>query len=687
MNAIYLRRRRKLLLKTGDGRQPDKIVAAMQKNLESLGFVMSVALMDCVKTLTDEKLGVFYKSLIKDLQQMVGAHRAFAPMYPNFPEQVREMPEGQLYLNAIIHYLTNKLPLLAKRERAALSESTPLQVLDIGTREEFEEIFTRLAAAKTSLSATDKKDLAWFVSQYREDIVLLIPEDMPSKENFAFVGAALLTHAGSSAWDVLNDRVKTATDVLRLAVAMSGGDVSLAEPVKFQRFNRHQRRTLLSWLERCGNPVEDMLRWKKRWIRLGERLHPGDYADEFPKTYAAFKALRNDERVTTFNSRIEALFENRHTDDALALLSSRPGDLARRLDHLLRTSHDTTPVLETFRRLAEKVSTPVLLQMHSHFLQRDAPPELRIFFPKGELGLVQAVNCDLPALRAGTSGAVVEICEQALAERFRKLSPLGRCWLDERLRKFMAPMAQRSASKALRTLTRGSRLPLPDTRVLRFFIWWKNGGSRTDIDLSASLFDENHRYKDVLSYYNLKNFGGCHSGDVVDAPQGAAEFIDVELDALLKHGVRYIVMSLSSFTQQPYCDLPECFAGWMARQSSGSGEIFEPRTVFDKVDIASNTRICLPAAFDLVAREVIWADLALTHHPSFRNNVHTNLSRISLMLKSLTTLMKPNLHTLFSLHAQARGTIVTNKHEAEAVFGMDEGITPYDVDRIRAEFL
>jgi hypothetical protein len=32
---------------------------------------------------------------------------------------------------------------------------------------------------------------------------------------------------------------------------------------------------------------------------------------------------------------------------------------------------------------------------------------------------------------------------------------------------------------------------------------------------------------DTLAYYNLKNFGAHHSGDIVDAPKGAAEFIDI----------------------------------------------------------------------------------------------------------------------------------------------------------------
>lgn len=37
---------------------------------------------------------------------------------------------------------------------------------------------------------------------------------------------------------MLGGHVRTATDVLRLAVALSGGDVSLAEPRKFGKFRR-----------------------------------------------------------------------------------------------------------------------------------------------------------------------------------------------------------------------------------------------------------------------------------------------------------------------------------------------------------------------------------------------------------------------------------------------------------------
>jgi hypothetical protein len=189
-----------------------------------------------------------------------------------------------------------------------------------------------------------------------------------------------------------------------------------------------------------------------------------------------------------------------------------------------------------------------------------------------------------------------------------------------------------------------------------------------------------------VSYYNLKNFGGHHSGDIVDAPHGAAEFIDLDIARTVAGKVRYVMMSLNSFTEQPYCDLPECFAGWMSRQKAGSGEIFEPKTVIDKVDVAANTRICIPAILDLIERKLIWCDIALKNYPSW-NNVQNNLSGASLMLRAMCSLRKTDLHTLFDLHIKARGERVEQTESATTVFSVSGGITPFDLDQIASEFL
>ena len=357
------------------------------------------------------------------------------------------------------------------------------------------------------------------------------------------------------------------------------------------------------------------------------------------------------------------------------------------MDHLLRldTSVQET-VLTAFAQAAPQVSTPVLLQVRHHFQVRNTAAGLRVFFPKGSLAKAQGIENTLPVLSEAVCAAVVTACEAALLDRFAALPSLGNVYLDPALADYLVPFSQRSASRSLRTLVRGSKLPLPTCEVLRFFVWWKNGAERTDIDLSATLFDEAFQYKDILSYYNLKGVAGVHSGDIVDAPMGASEFIDITLGKVRGSGVRYVVMSLNSYTGQPFVSLPECFAGWMARQKPGSGEIYEPKTVLDRLDLTADTRIALPLVIDVVANQVIWCDLALRRHPRWQNNVQGNLSGIQLSLRALVELSKPNLYDLLALHTQARGERVESPEEAETVFSV-AAETPFQLEELAAQYL
>lgn len=106
----------------------------------------------------------------------------------------------------------------------------------------------------------------------------------------------------------------------------------------------------------------------------------------------------------------------------------------------------------------------------------------------------------------------------------------------------------------------------------------------------------------------------------------------------------------------------------------------------DKVDIAANTRICLPAIMDLVERRVIWADVALRKRLSW-NNVQNNLSGMSLTARAVVNLVKPDLWTLFNLHIQARGKAVADKSAANKIFSVEEGVTPFDTSVITSEYL
>ena len=571
-----------------------------------------------------------------------------------------------------------------------LDEEIELKPIGLGTAEEFTGLFGQIVRANTAFSEQDREDVAWFVPAYGDRIEALLPETIPQKENAAYLAGQLLAHLRRErAVEIVAGFTRTATDILRLAVALSAGDLSLAKVTRFRVYTRPERALLLGLLDRLpfAAVVEDMLRWKGRWIRLGERLHPGEYAKRYPNAARAFSVLRNDEPFTTFNASVEQALSRKDAAAALSRLVTRPGDLARRLDHLLRLdtqAQDT--VIAAFAEVSERVSTPVLLQVRQHFVVRNATSALRVFFPKGNLAKAKGIENTLPALPDAVCTGIVAACEAALAARFATLPPLGRVYIDPALRDLMVPFALRSASKSLRTLVRGSRLSLPAGDVLRFFVWWKNGDERTDIDLSAVIFSADFEYVSDLSYYNLEGFGGAHSGDIVDAPEGASEFIDVTLAKLQEAGIRYVLMSLTSYTEQPFVELPECFAGWMARQEPESGEIFEPKTVQDRLDISADTKISLPLIVDVVAGQVIWCDMALRRDPTWVNNVVGNLSGMTMTLRSLVETRKPNLYDLFVLHARARGTLAETPEDADTVFSLANG-TPFRLEEIASGYM
>lgn len=686
---LFLRRRTKVHVPTGTGGASRAQVVTAVKEIAAFRCVLSEQLIEQIGSLSAAELKVWLREIIRVLRRQTGAHVHHRPFYPDFPNQVLEASEAELYFNAVMHYHTlRRLPPSEDVRPAMLEGSFIHRVIEPGSVSEFESLLAPLVSSRTSLSEEEAADVIWFIRKYKDDVFRLLPETVPFRETRALVAGALILHVGEDARveAFLEQNVETATDVLRVAIALHGGDVSLATALtRFRKMKRSMRRRLLRLLDRAPNATEDVMRYAERWKRLAEVLHPGDYADKFPRALTAITAARRNDPSASFGSRVETMLAQRQITALTPLLQERPGEFARRLDVTLRRTTDAEAVLDAFEAVAAQVSSPVLLQLLAQ-VRAPRPLPLRAFTPKGAMAKVFGIMDQREPIAQEVLARAAKICEEALVTRFASLPPLGRSFIDPALREYRVPLAQRAAAKSLRTLVRGSQLPLPDTQFIRLFLWWKNGKERTDIDLSAAFFDADFVFKDTVAYYNLRGYGGYHSGDIVDAPEGASEFIDLDLDVLTKQGIRYVVTSINSFTQQPYCDLPECFAGWMARTDTASGEVFEPRSVFDRIDIASDTSICLPFVMDLQERRMIWADLGLTSSPRW-NNVDNNLSGVSLMLRALVHTPRPELETLFDLHVRARGERVDSPLQAQTVFAPDKGITPFDTDLIRSQFL
>ena len=706
MNEILLRRKNKVIIEKGSAAEADHCaIASIMKNVEALGYTFSRALYERLQTLSRSELQKFYLELVPVLKNLVGADVVYQPMYPNFPESVMEAEPARLFFNAILHYWSSGrlYPYEKKEERLPLFDETKVRVIDLGTHQDLQDIFHHLCQAKTSISQTDKEDLAWIFQNEKP----VLPDEIPLKENAAFIGKLYLENAPLTEAKEIQRFCKTATDVLRLITAMSDGDVSLAQNTKFRSFKRKERRALMELLAGCGALEEDMLRYKNKWIRVGERLHPSEYsAARFEAVVTAFYKLRNNVKIETFAGQVTGAMEAGDYQSALRLLKKRPGELARRLDYLLRSIDDKSQVIDAFREVAAEVSTPVLLQVREHFAHRNPKTDIRVFFPKGSLARCHFMGNTLPDIDKIYCDDIVMICEEALMENYKERGPLGRVYLSEELKRYIVPFSQRSASKALKTVTRGSRLPfLDNTKAFRAFIWWTNMGEgaeqntpdRVDIDLSAAFFDTNWNYMEHVSYTNLrsKNYNACHSGDIVNggpaSGAGVSEFLDVDIDSAIEYGARYIVYQVYNYTEQNYADIPNAKFGWMGREDVGSGEIYEPGTVEQKMDLAAQSTVAIPVIFDCVRREVIWCDMnrALNgcSNTCGGNNLESNLSGVAATCYSMVNVSKPNLYDLIDLHIRARGQRVDDKKDADIVFDVESGITPFDTEVFMSEYL
>ena len=436
---------------------------------------------------------------------------------------------------------------------------------------------------------------------------------------------------------------------------------------------------------------EDFARHSGKWIKLFHNLHVGEYSQ---KLYDIAKKLRENKKIETFNSKVEAAFDVADIPTAIALLKQRPGIFARRIiDLIYKDVHDHEGIVDAFAEVVDQVPARNLTQLLGVVKQRDHVVDKRVVFPKGLVQKAYVLRNEVARLAPEVRTHLMDVIVGSLMDRFRERDALGKVYVDPALYECPLPTAMRSASEGLKEVARGTRLPIGDKDVLRFFIYWKG----QDIDLSASLHDEDFNLVSDLSYYNLKGSYGCHSGDITSAPHGASEFIDINIEKALEKG-RYVAMNVYVYSGPNFSEHETCFAGWMTRGKVNSNEIFEPKTVEQKIDVRSATRNVIPVLFDLKERKAIWTDISMNgkgfgqgnKQSMGGNNVVNNKATVEDMVEAFTSLdNKVTLGELFYLHGMTRGVMVVDREEADFVFGLDDeaDITPYDITDINADYL
>ncbi|MYV52290.1 TerD family protein [Streptomyces sp. SID3212] len=670
LESLVIRHTHRLSLPEGPAGEGAAAARQLDVALASVGFKLSGELLGRLSGLAEDVVVDTAERALAAVGVMVGDHVRHNAYFIDFPANVPDTEDFWMrcvataladeesrenVLTQLAHGVVDLLGLptygryqhtyeemLAAQDELIASAGDRVTVLHLGRGldGELTDLYLALAGSTTPLGEEHLLDLATLAGW---GALGRQPESIPVRENRAVVNAARLAVGAGLLLD-------TVTDVLRLACALSGGDVTLREPTRFRALSRPARRALLAGLDAvvAANPAKlaDVHAHREPFKRLGERLHPHEYP-RWPHAADVFAVARGEKEARSFDSRAEELLGDVDVMGAVRLLSSAPGKLFRTLDLLLRISagqDERDAVVAAAVRVAPEVSGRVVLSVREHFQNREretgAP---RIFVnSRGRGWAAPDVRPPVPAADRDRLIAALD------AEIRRRLPAPGRLLLDPDVLDVALPLSGRATAAGLGVLPRGS-VSAVDGEHLRFFVYWKEAEESTDYDLSALVLNSDYGTESWLSYTSLTAVGGEHSGDLTEAPDGASEFINLSLDRV--RGT-FVVPQVHIYAGEGFDDVEESFFGFMLRDGEQKGRPFEPRTVRMKSELRGAGRVALPLVFrrdDDGRWHAMWLHLYLTglssenrveeHQVSVSKVVRAVVEREHLTLRHLVGLM------------------------------------------------
>ncbi len=508
-----------------------------------------------------------------------------------------------------------------------------IKVLDLGKpiHEEALDLYYALAGSPIPLNESDRDLLASLATICLPDPQ---PKSIPVRENLAIINRVRVSFD-------LCPIADTPTDILRLACALSGGDATLAKATKFASLPRMIRRLLIEGLDNIIRiqpaKLGDINQHSEAWKRLGEQLHPHEY-HHFKHAQEAFAVARGEKRIQSLAAKIDQAWRCRNIRQVIGLLEKSPGMLFRSIDRILRTAsrEEVATLFQTLPEVISKVSGRVILSVREHLQNRVTKAQAeqgrasRIFVNREGKAWVT------PEARTPLSTDVVEkLFEIFEAELLRRLPKIETLVVNREALSLAIPLSDKSKSNGFGVMPRGSIMPVAKD-ILRFFVYWREKSTRTDYDLSAQLLDESFEEVDQLSFTHTRSNDGdhVHSGDIVSAPSGASEFIDVTLSKLT---CKYVIPQINVFWGESFDEVSECFFGFMERAPEQKGKPFEAATVRMKSTLRGAGKVALPVVFIRDGEgnwSCKWMSLQLNGSPRF-NRVESNRMSTTLLTRSI----------------------------------------------------
>ena len=398
------------------------------------------------------------------------------------------------------------------------------------------------------------------------------------------------------------------------AIVLLHGESGIGRIQSFPRSIRKRLAVALNTLVWCKDLGEDFAVHQSDWRRIFHSMHISEYIKSIPGDTSTLewhvKCIRADE-FQTYNSKVEKLITNYTDNRDLAinvaeLLERKPIQFAKRVVQLVRLGE--IKFLQYFieKDIISKVPIDLVFKIVAEFKRcRNHLPKM--ILPNSTNPLLIIKPEEYQVLN-------YPIIEDMLMSAIRKRVNL------EELIHVMPNFPEGEDLQVLQDtgvsskssevpMTRGSKYKLPDSNTIRAHLWWVGN----DVDLSISMHNSEFSYVDKCTFSDLTPLNTMqdtilakHYEDVQKAPNGAAEYIDIDVKACLDDNVRYVALHGVYYTDTKFSSLDTCNIGW-----TGVDRMQEhaPTENYGGVKLDQDCSVVICAVFDLHEGIVQYLDI------------------------------------------------------------------------------
>lgn len=653
--------KRKGLFLTQGTYSNQSIAYRVQAELMKYGFIFSKECFDVLSTQSEETLTEVYQDLCKGLNELFGS-RGYEPIYRNFPQSVQNLSYEEFVINAICHYWS--FGAWRPEDEGYLNREfklEPVNYKEVGllTETQFGCIFTDIIYSGSSISKWDKTVVDWFIdSKFGIEVNIA---KISFKETKAYIGKRYLESG-------IDLPVKSATDVLRIYAAYSGGDEGLKENTKFKKPSNAIKRSLLKTLNGCYDLEESFKTYREIWLKVLFYLNPltNENKSKFKALANYAGLLRNDPKsLRTFNSRLEEALKNKDKG-VFELLGKRKGIYMRRMNQLF--SIFGMDAIDNFILLDPTFEQ--LVTLYNYFSDRADIKDRAVVLASQSKSEVTTFG-SLEAI----DPKIVEFIQARLktAIYYRVKSTDKKVFVDRSL--YFSPLAMnnRASSFSLNSKAIGTVEKLPeDGKIIRCYVHWVGS---SDIDLSGFCINSNMEVIKVgWNGQHTLSKAITYSGDNTGHSAKNAEYLDLDIPELNELGIEWVIVDARVYRGPNYSKWSGegVHAGWMTRTHPEANSHWLPETVSNATKISSEANSAYLMAVHVPTRNLVYMDVAINNS----NIVATNSDALKMKTFLEKFVVFDNGSDKIEWKKLAQGhilnllskNVVKEKEEAEIVF-------------------